>query len=193
LGGQNDFGHSYNLLDREWRKFLDALSRVASSGMHICLTAHTGIRKCDILDQMASYDRYELKMEKKTATATKEWARAVLFLNYKIYAVVDKKTSPKAKGTGGHRLIYSNSHPAREAKNRAGLQDELPMEYASIASLFTFAATPVLQPPQAAAEPEPELEPEPEIGDHFQKQNVPDSVFPPDFCFRCLNWPIAME
>lgn len=188
LGGQNDFGHSYNLLDREWRQFLDSLSRVASSGMHVCLTAHTGIRKCDLLDQMASYDKYELKMEKKTATSTKEWARCVLFLNYKVYAVVDKSTSPKAKGTGGHRVIYTSSHPAREAKNRIGMKDELKMEYASIAALFTSAATPFRKPPkpvaEAAQEPEPEPKPEPkpepapasELGDHYNPNEIPSEA-----------------
>ena len=44
LGGQEDYGRSYNLLETEWRRFLDSLSRVAASGMHVCLTAHTGIR-----------------------------------------------------------------------------------------------------------------------------------------------------
>ncbi len=142
LGGQEDYGRSYNLLETEWRRFLDSLSRVAASGMHVCLTAHTGIRNHKQPDLEKGYDRWELKMEKKTSAATKEWARTVLFLNYKTY-IVDGKDKKKT-ATGGHRVIYTSHAPAWDAKNRAGLPDELRLEYEAIAGLFS--ATTATQP-----------------------------------------------
>lgn len=136
LGGEKDFGRSYNLLETEWCRFLDALSRVAASGMHVCLTAHSGVKATRQPDIEAGYDRWELKMERKTAAATKEWARTVLFLNYKTYVVEEKG---KKRGTGGHRVMYASHTPAWDAKNRAGLPEEMRMEFAPIVGLFTFS------------------------------------------------------
>jgi hypothetical protein len=161
LGGQDDFGKSYGILDTEWRRLLDMLTRVAKSGMHVCLTAHAKQRKLELPDQDGSFDRWELKMEKRTSAATKEWARTVLFLNYKTYIVEGEKKLDKAKGKGGHRVIYTTHHPAWDAKNRVGLPDEVKLEYSAIESLFAAlpsqpTATP-RQEPEAQTEPSPAL------------------------------------
>ena len=165
LGGQEDFGRSYNLLETEWCRWLDSLSRVASSGMHICLLAHAKMRKFEVPDQAGAYDRWELKLEKKSASALKEWARCVLFLNYKTYVVEGSRKGDKAKGTGGRRVIYTSHHPVYDAKNRIGLAEELPLEYASIASLFAplpATAAPAVHPP--AVQPQkPAVQPDPVV------------------------------
>lgn len=161
LGGQEDFGRSYNLLETEWCRWLDALSRVATSGMHICLLAHAKMRKFEVPDQEGAYDRWELKLEKKSAAAVKEWARCVLFLNYKTYVVAGDRKGDKAKGTGGKRVIHTSHHPVWDAKNRVGLADELPLEYASIAKLFppmAQQATASISTPKPA-EPSPVVPP----------------------------------
>ena len=188
LGGQDDYGRSYGILDTEWRRLLDVLSRVAVSGMHVCLTAHAGIKHFRQPDLPDGYERYELKMEKKTAAATKEWARTVLFLNYKTYVVENKG---KARGTGGHRVIHTTHTPAWDAKNRAGLPEELKLDFAEIAKLFgplsptPRPATPergtagsgppqdVATPPKTStaaspppAEPAPPATPAPAVNDH---------------------------
>jgi hypothetical protein len=146
LGGQDDFGRSYNLFGTEWCRWLDSLSRVVASGMHVCLLAHAKMRKFELPDEAGAYDRWELKLEKKSAEATKEWARCVLFLNYKTYIVAGDRKGDKAKGTGGKRLIYTSHHPVWDAKNRIGLADELPLEYASIAGLFVALPIPPVAP-----------------------------------------------
>lgn len=153
LGGQEDFGRSYNLLETEWCRWLDSLSRVANAGMHICLLAHAKMRKFEVPDQDGAYDRWELKLERKSAAALKEWARCVLFLNYKTYVVAGDRKGDKAKGTGGKRIIYTSHHPVWDAKNRIGLADELPLEYKSIAGLFADipARTPIVAPVAVAA------------------------------------------
>lgn len=151
LGGEKDFGRSYNLLELEWCRFLDQLSRVAASGLHVCLTAHAGVRATRQPDVDAPYDRWELKMERKTAAATKEWARTVMFLNYKTYVVEEKG---KKRGTGGHRVMYASHTPAWDAKNRAGLADEMRLEYSEIDRLFSAVApSPAVTPPSPPPEP----------------------------------------
>jgi hypothetical protein len=169
LGGQEDFGRSYNLLETEWCRFLDSLSRVAASGMHVCLLAHTGVKNVRQPDLDKGYDRWELKMERKTAAATKEWARTVLFLNFKTYIVEGK--DKKKTATGGHRVIYATHAPAFDAKNRGGLPDEMRLEYAAIAQLFGQQPQPQKEPltPQqgqvASAPPaaEPPVKTEPQV------------------------------
>ncbi|MFD3274600.1 hypothetical protein ACE3MS_31390, partial [Paenibacillus dendritiformis] len=53
------------------------------------------------------------------------------------------------KGQGGARTVYATHHPAWDAKNRHGLPDEFPLDYAYIAHIFS--ATPIA--PTPAAEP----------------------------------------
>jgi hypothetical protein len=54
----------------------------------------------------------------------------------------------KAKGTGGKQRIILTTHSAAyDAKTRSGLAEELPMEWESVAHLFTSAK------PKAKAEP----------------------------------------
>ena len=64
---------------------------------------------------MGAYDRYELKLGKKTssqtAPLTKEWADMVLFANYKTISVAVDDKGKKHKAQGGKRVIYTEHHP----------------------------------------------------------------------------------
>lgn len=92
----------------------------------------------------------------------------LLFLDYKTYVETqsDKKgNTVKAKAKGGRRIIRTTHHPCWDAKNRFGLKDELPLEYASIAHCVpdmmaqgrTIDHKPVAekQPQQSTPEPAP--------------------------------------
>ena len=149
LGGQNDYGHSHGLWEAEWGRFLDLLSRVAKSGMHVCLTAHEKISRIELPDQNGAFDKWGLKLEKRASAMLKEWARTILFLNHKTYVVGGKK-GEKPKATGGPRVIHTEPNPCWEAKNRAGLGSELPMErdgLGELAPLFNYQA-PAPRPPE---------------------------------------------
>ena len=85
------------------------------------LTAHAQIKKFEQPDELGAYDRWELKLEKKTAPLTKEWADMVLFANYKTMVVnVDNQGAAKGKNKaqGGQRVMFTTHHPAWDAKNR---------------------------------------------------------------------------
>lgn len=141
--GVEDFGYGngYIYSKEEFGRFLNKLSEVTEAGLHVVLLAHSQIRKFEQPDEMGSYDRYELKLGKKTSSHTaplvKEWADMVLFLNYKTYSVAADDKGKKHKAQGGTRMMFTTHHPAWDAKNRQGLPDELPLDYSYIAHIFT--------------------------------------------------------
>ncbi len=144
--GIEDFGYGngYVYEKEEIGRFLNLLQDVADSGINVVLTAHAQLRKFEQPDEMGAYDRWELKLGKKTSSQisplVKEWADMVFFANYKTYAVACDKEGKRFKAQGGERVMYTAHHPCWDAKNRDGLSDELPFSYEEIAHIFTFAA-----------------------------------------------------
>ncbi|MGT2934246.1 ATP-binding protein [Streptococcus catagoni] len=150
--GIEDFGYGngYTYVREEMGRFLNLLQDLIEVGINIVLTAHAQMRKFEQPDEMGAYDRYELKLGKKTSSQTaplvKEWADMVLFANYK--TVVMTSDTKKKKATGGQRVIYTQHHPAWDAKNRHGLPPELPLDYSAIAHIFAQASSqPVAEMP----------------------------------------------
>lgn len=130
------YGKGYVYLAEEFGKLLNSLSDVIDTGINVVITAHAKISKFEQPDEMGSYDRWELKMEKKTSPLLKEWADMVLFANYKTYSVATGQDGKKHKAQGGQRVMHTAHHPCWDAKNRQGLPEELPFAYSSIAYLF---------------------------------------------------------
>lgn len=139
--GIEDFGYGngYVYAKEEMGRFLNKLQDLIEIGINVVLTAHAQIRKFELPDEMGSYDKYELKLGKKTSSQTaplvKEWADMVLFCNYKTYLISQEK-STKKKAQGNQRVMYTEHNPAWDAKNRHGLPSELPLDYNSIAHIF---------------------------------------------------------
>ena len=139
--GIEDFGYGngYVYAKEEMGRFLNKLQDLIEIGINVVLTAHAQIRKFELPDEMGSYDKYELKLGKKTSSQTaplvKEWADLLLFCNYKTYLVSQEK-STKKKAQGNQRVMYTEHNPAWDAKNRHGLPSELPLDYSSIAHIF---------------------------------------------------------
>ena len=142
--GIEDFGYGngYTYVREEMGRLLDKLQELVDIGINVVLTAHSQLRKFEQPDEDGAYDRYELKLGKKTSSQTapvvKEWCDLLLFCNYKTMVMTSE--SKKKKATGGQRVMYTTHHPAWDAKNRHGLPDELPMDYAAIAHIFTSSS-----------------------------------------------------
>lgn len=139
--GIEDFGYGngYVYTKEEFGRFLNRLSDLIDLGINVVLTAHAQVRKFELPDEMGAYDRWELKLGKKTSSQTsplvKEWADMVLFCNYKtIVENVDGKGAQKGKNKarGGRRVMYTTHHNCWDAKNRYGLEEELPLDYEAI-------------------------------------------------------------
>lgn len=156
--GIEDFGYGkgYVYLSEEFGRLLNLLEEIVRSGIHVVLNAHAMIRKFEQPDEMGAYDRWELKLQKKTAQLVKEWADMLLFANYKVYVVnVDGQGAEKGKNkaSGGKRVMYTSHMPSWDAKNRQGLPPELPFEYAQIAHIIEGVKPAPAQPQQKAAQP----------------------------------------
>lgn len=159
--GIEDFGwgNGYTYTKEEMGRLLNQLGELVDLGINVVLTAHAQMRKFEQPDEMGSYDRWELKLGKKTSSQTaplvKEWADMVLFANYK--TVVMTADNGKKKATGGQRVLYTQHHPAWDAKNRHGLPEGMPFDYAGIAHIFNQAQPqPTPQPQQTVPEPAPQ-------------------------------------
>lgn len=162
LSGVEDmpYGKGYVYIADEFGKMLNMLEDLKNRGVNIVLTAHASIRKFEQPDEMGAYDRWELKLSKKTSPLCKEWVDALIFANYKTIVVnVDGQgaTKGKNKATGGKRVMYTTYTPSWDAKNRFGLPDEVPFEFASIAHLVqAVQLQPITAPEEPAAATAPE-------------------------------------
>lgn len=141
--GIEDFGYGkgWEFEKESFGKFLNKLTEVINAGINVTLTAHAALRKFEQPDEMGSYDRWEMKLGSKTTNKIspliKEWADIVLFCNYKTVVVQTDKDGKKHKAQGNRRVMYTQHHPCWDAKNRYGLPEEIPMEYAQIAQIFS--------------------------------------------------------
>ena len=160
------YGNGYVYVREEIGKFLNKLSDIIDVGINVVLTAHAQMRKFEQPDEMGAYDRWELKLGKKTSSQTsplvKEWADMVLFCNYKTSVVnVDGQGSQKGKNKaqGGKRVMYTSHHVCWDAKNRFDLPEEIDMDFEAIRHIFTTFTTSVKEQMQPKAEEVPKEEP----------------------------------
>lgn len=159
--GIEDFGYGkgWEFEKESFGKFLNKLTEVINAGINVTLTAHAALRKFEQPDEMGSYDRWEMKLGSKTTNKIspliKEWADIVLFCNYKTMVVQTDKDGKKHKAQGNRRVMYTQHHPCWDAKNRYGLPEEIPMEYAQIAHIYAPAPAPKTPPAQSVPEAPP--------------------------------------
>ena len=157
--GIEDFGYGngYVYVKEELGRFLNKLSEVVEVGINVVLTAHAQIRKFEQPDELGAYDRWELKLGKKTQSQTspliKEWADMLLFANYKTFSIAVDDKGQKRKAQGGERVMYTTHHACWDAKNRYGLPDEVPFDYSVIAPIIEQDRT---ERPVTVSAPEPQ-------------------------------------
>lgn len=168
--GIEDFGYGngYVYTKEEFGRFLNRLTDVIEAGVNIVLTAHAQLRKFEQPDEMGAYDRWELKLGKKTQSQTspliKEWADMLLFCNYKTHTVAVDDKGKKHKAMGGKRVMYTSHHPCWDAKNRYGLPEECEFDYGVISGIIERGTSTdqvkTQEPEKAPATPEKEKTPD---------------------------------
>lgn len=153
------YGKGYVVAAEEYRKLLEVLDTCIAAGVNVVLIAHSQMRKFERPDEAGAYDRFEVKLNKHVAAMTKEWADAVLFLDYETFVSVDEQG--KGKATGGKRIIRTSHNVSWDAKNRWGLPDKLQLDDSGIAQVRQFLSVGDAPKSEPVAKPEPKPEKQP--------------------------------
>lgn len=143
------WGKGYTYVKEEFGRLLNKLQDVVEHGVNVVVCAHSQIKKFEQPDEMGSYDRYELKLSKQTSPLLKEWCDMLLFANFK--TIVTIKDNGKGKAQGNRRVMHANHAAAWDAKNRCGLADEIPLDYAQIAAHIPCRQVAKQEPAQVSA------------------------------------------
>lgn len=182
--GIEDFGYGngYVYEKEEFGRFLNSLEELIDLGVNVVLTAHAQLRKFSQPDEFGEYDRWELKLGKKTnsqiSPLVKEWADILLFANYKTVAVQADKEGNKYKAQGGERVMHTTHHPCWDAKNRHSLPDILPFDYGEIAHIFARQPQTIPAAPAPVPVPVQPTQPAEDVIDRLT-DNTPDAPEPP--------------
>lgn len=129
------YGKGYTYLAEEFGGLLTSLNTLIDAGIHIIFIGHCTVKKMELPEQEGSFDHYELKCTKQTSPLLKEWAEAVLFVNFKVLVTQDENKRTKAVG-GRKRIIHTQHTAAYDAKNRWGLPDKVPFDLPFDFSVF---------------------------------------------------------
>lgn len=126
------YGDGYTAALDEWRVLRARLEDLqVQKGMNVVLIAHSHCNTFKNPDAaQGDYDRYQLKLQKQAAALWKEWAKAVLFLQYDRSVV---EVDGRNKGIdNGKRVIFTRMSAAYDAKNRLWLPEKLPLSWSSL-------------------------------------------------------------
>lgn len=145
-----DFGKGYPRSIPKWKMFLDFLDALRNKrGMAVILLAHARVEKF-ASPEGATYDRYAPDLwtnarGEGAGNMIQEWCDEVLFASFRVFTTTEGKGFNERKiAVGGkERFIRTAESASSQAKNRLGLPDELPMEFAEYAK---FVRRPEPQP-----------------------------------------------
>ena len=133
------YGKGFTVLAETFGRFLTQCDALVGAGLNVVFVAHSKVVRVSPPDVSDGYDRFELKMEKKTAPLLKEWCDLLAFCHYKTTTV--EGSDKRKKGIGGkRRVMHLERCAAWDAKNRYGLDAELPMTIESLAPIFAEPA-----------------------------------------------------
>ena len=93
--------------------------------MHVVFVAHACIKPFTNPGGL-SFDKYELKLQKKASAFVKEWVDDVLFAAFDNTTICIGKNKGRATG-GNYRIINTERTAAFDAKNRYDLPKQIPI------------------------------------------------------------------
>ena len=134
-----DYGKGWEYEAEEIGRFLDKTERLIQAGINVALLCHAITRKTSLPEINSDFDHWELKLGNKTtnkiAPLLKEWSDITLFLAFQTHVIATDDKGKKHKATACNRVMYTTKTAWWDAKNRFGLPEMLPLEYASIVRL----------------------------------------------------------
>lgn len=126
------YGSGYGKSAAIFADILKGLDACRARGMHVVVLAHSEVKRFES-PEGDSYDRYVPKLHRDTSALLQEWADEVLFSCYKVNVRKASEGFNKERGVGigsGERVIKTTERPSHIAKNRLGLPDEIPLNFA---------------------------------------------------------------
>ena len=145
------FGKGWVIATEQMAQFLDSLDNLVRAGMNVVLVGHSTVKRVSPPEMTEGYDRHELKLSKQVSPLIKEWADALIFLNYRTRVV--EGTDGRAKAVGGkERFMFAERCAAFDAKNRYGLPAEMPMGIAALAPMFAVTRAKAPEPAPVAVQ-----------------------------------------
>lgn len=121
--GDIPHGNGHVIFRDEMARFMDKLDTLRDVGYNLIVIGHSQLKMISPPEEMGSYEKYELNLEKKVAKMVAGWADSLLFCHFKTMLV--KQQDQKVKATGGRRTIQVSDRPSWSAKNRFGLVNEI--------------------------------------------------------------------
>ena len=167
-----DFGYGKGWIQvaERFARLLASCDKLIDRGINVFFIAHSHVKRVEPPDQMAAYDRYELKLSKQCSPLLKEWADELWFAQFKTKLVESESGRMKGKG-GKERILYTTHSAAYDAKTRSGLPEELALEWDGVAHLFGAAS-----PTKAEEERHPaydlEMRVNKALGDSLAKEDI---------------------
>lgn len=124
------YGKGHVAAQVEWARLRDKLSLIRDTKkLNVVLIGHALTKTFQDPQSNAAYDRFQVKLNEKTASMLREFVDSVLFATYDVFVKVEKgKTKAKAYGDGA-RVMYTEYRPAFDAKNRFRLPFQLPLSF----------------------------------------------------------------
>ena len=123
------YGKGYVAALDQWRVLLGAFEYLQRERrLHVVLIAHSFI-KTFRNPEGEDFERYVLKLNEKAAALLREWSHGVYFANYETFAVKDRAKRVRGISTGA-RLLYTQRAAAYDAKDRYGLPEHIPLDWA---------------------------------------------------------------
>lgn len=158
-----DYGKGYVYLEEMFGKLLNRLEDLVQSGINVVMCAHVVTKAFTSPTESGSWDRYELKLQKKDCAKLKEWADVVLFGRFRDVVMAVDKEGKKLKAKGGEvRVMHTIRTAAWDAKSRFDLSPEIVFEKgilpAEIAGILQGTPAPAVQQPDPIPEPQPVIE-----------------------------------
>jgi hypothetical protein len=129
------YGRGWTFLREEFERFLSDLDRLVARGVNVVVIAHAAVKKYQPPLAETAYDRYSLKLYESNSCRLKEWADAVLFVDWET-RVLDSRGG-KPRGSGGRvRVIHTTHSAGWDAKVRVDLPEKLPCQFDALKPLF---------------------------------------------------------
>jgi hypothetical protein len=126
------YGKGYVFALDLWKVVLDTLDVLREErGMAVVLIAHAAVERFNN-PETDPYDRFVPRLQRLASAFVQEWCDEVLFATYRVNTrtVSDGGDRVRRQGVGdGTRVLFTQERPGHVAKNRLGLDSEMPLDF----------------------------------------------------------------